>query len=25
LKEENNITDETDLKPGKKLKIYLNK
>lgn len=25
LKEENNITDETDLKPGKKLKIFLNK
>lgn len=25
LKEENNINDETDLKPGKKLKIYLNK
>lgn len=25
LKEENNIDDETDLKPGKKLKIYLNK
>ena len=25
LKEENNIVDENDLKPGKKLKIYLNK
>ena len=25
LKEENNIADETDLKPGLKLKIYLNK
>ena len=25
LKEENNIAKETDLKPGKKLKIYLNK
>ncbi|MFC2151501.1 transglycosylase SLT domain-containing protein [Bacteroidota bacterium] len=25
LKEENNITNENDLKPGKKLKIYLNK
>jgi len=25
LKEENNIQDENDLKPGKKLKIYLNK
>ena len=25
LKEENSIVDETDLKPGKKLKIYLNK
>ena len=24
LKDENNISDETDLKPGKKLKIYLN-
>lgn len=25
LKQENNIVNETDLKPGKKLKIYLNK
>jgi membrane-bound lytic murein transglycosylase D len=25
LKDENNIANETDLKPGKKLKIYLNK